>query len=63
VLSQGSSPLAFIQEHVQKYVECAKEPSKAGCSDILNPPKKPEPRDEETKTMSKIQFEANRHYA
>lgn len=63
VLSQGSSPLAFIQEHVQKYVECVKEPSKAGCSDILNPPKKPEPRDEETKTMSKIQFEANRHYA
>ena len=40
VLSQGSSPLAYLTDHVAKYVACVKDKGKEGCDVILNPPKK-----------------------
>jgi len=39
VLSQGASPLAYLSDHIRRYVECVKDPGKTGCDDILNPPK------------------------
>ena len=60
VLSQGSSPLAFLQEHIEKFVECVIEPKKEGCNDILNPPKRA--KRGEKKPGMQLYFEANRHY-
>lgn len=37
VLSQGSSPLAYLSDHTKRYVACKKDPSKTGCDNILNP--------------------------
>lgn len=62
VLSQGSSPLAFLQEHIENYVECVKQPDKEGCSTILKPPERAKPKSEQKATMQ-LYFEANRHYA
>ncbi|KAL9986418.1 hypothetical protein ACROYT_G000565 [Oculina patagonica] len=42
VLAQGSSPLAYLTDHVKKYVACVKDKGKEGCDVILNPPKKTE---------------------
>ena len=42
VLAQGSSPLAYLDDHVKKYVACVKDKAKEGCDVILNPPKKTE---------------------
>jgi len=63
VLSQGSSPLAFLQEHIENYVECVKDPDKEGCSFILNPPKKEPAKNIDKKSGKQQYFEANRHYA
>ena len=65
ILSQGSSPLAFLQEHIENYVECVKNPDKEGCSFILNPPKRAsEPvKDDDKKSGKEQSFEANRLYA
>ena len=62
VLSQGSSPLAFLQEHIENYVKCVKQPDKEGCSTILKPPGRAKPKSEQKATMQ-LYFEANRHYA
>lgn len=40
VLSQGSSPLEYLTDHIRRYVDCKKDSSKTGCKDILSPPKK-----------------------
>ncbi|XP_078369460.1 uncharacterized protein LOC144653347 isoform X2 [Oculina patagonica] len=40
VLAQGSSPLAYLSDHVTRYVACVKDKVKEGCDVILNPPKK-----------------------
>lgn len=50
VLKQGSSPLAYLTEHVEKYVGCVKETTKEGCDVILQPPKKTESKAARTKT-------------
>ena len=63
VLSQGSSPLAFLQEHIENYVKCVKEPDKEGCSLILNPPKREPVKSNDKKSGKQQYFEANRHYA
>lgn len=64
VLSQGSSPLAFLQEHIKNYVECVKDSDKEGCSTILNPPKRPPAKGGDKKSAKHLQyFEALRHYA
>jgi len=42
VLAQGSSPLAYLSDHVKKYVACVKDKTMEGCDVILNPPKKTE---------------------
>lgn len=42
VLAQGSSPLAYLSDHVIKYEACVKDNTKEGCDVILNPPKKAE---------------------
>ena len=63
VLSQGSSPLAFLQEHIENYVKCVKEPDKEGCSFILNPPKRAPVKSDDKKSGQQQYFEANRHYA
>jgi len=41
VLSQGSSPLGYLSDHIKRYVECKKDSKKDGCKDILEPPRKP----------------------
>lgn len=41
VLSQGSSPLGYLSDHIKRYVECKKDPKKEGCTEILEPPQKP----------------------
>jgi len=40
VLAQGSSPLAYLSDHVTKFVARFKDKAKEGCDVILNPPKK-----------------------
>jgi len=62
ILSEGSSPLAFLDEHIKNYVECVKDPEKEGCSFILNPPKR-EPVKDDDKKKKQQSFEADRHYA
>ena len=42
VLSQGSSPLAYLSDHIQRYVSCEKDREAEGCDVILNPPAKTE---------------------
>jgi len=37
VLAQGSSPLAYLSDHVQRYVSCEKDREAEGCDVILNP--------------------------
>lgn len=49
VLSQGSSPLAYLSDHVKKYVACVKDKGKEGCDFILNPPKKSMDESKDTK--------------
>ena len=36
-LSQGASPLSYLENHLKKYRACKKMPKKEGCSIILNP--------------------------
>lgn len=45
VLAQGSSPLAYLSDHVKKYVACVKDKKKTGCDVILKPPKKEEEKE------------------
>ena len=63
VLSQGSSPLAFLDEHIKNYVECVKKPDKEGCSSILTPPKRTSSKSGDKKPGKQFYFETNRHYA
>lgn len=51
VLKQGSSPLAYLTEHVKKYVGCVKDTTKEGCDVILQPPKKTESKAARRKTV------------
>ena len=39
VLSQGSVPLEYLSDHIQRYIRCKKDANKAGCGEILRPPK------------------------
>ena len=50
VLKEGSSPLAYLTEHVEKYVACVKDTTKEGCDVILQPPKKTKSTAARTKT-------------
>ena len=36
-LSQGSSPLAYLTSHMNKYVKCKGEPTQQYCDIVLNP--------------------------
>ena len=38
-LSQGSSPLSYLESHLKKFRDCKKNPKKEGCPAILDPPK------------------------
>ncbi|KAL9986419.1 hypothetical protein ACROYT_G000566 [Oculina patagonica] len=42
ILSQGTCPLAYLSDHVERYVDCVKDKAGEGCDVILNPPKKTE---------------------
>ena len=55
--------MAFLQEHIENYVECVKDPDKEGCSFILNPPKREPVKDDDKKSGKEQSFEANRLYA
>ncbi|KXJ22656.1 uncharacterized protein LOC110252020 [Exaiptasia diaphana] len=37
VLSQGSSPLSYLEAHLQKFTDCTIDPKGSGCDTILNP--------------------------
>lgn len=37
VLSQGSSPLSYLDRHLKKYAACVVEPSADGCEYIIGP--------------------------
>ena len=36
-LSQGASPLSYLENHLKKYRACKKKPKNEGCNIILNP--------------------------
>ena len=38
-LSQGSSPLSYLESHLKKYRGCKKNPKQEGCDLVLNPAK------------------------
>ena len=42
LLSQGSSPLSYLEESIDAYINCVKNEKAAGCYDILNPAVKDE---------------------
>jgi len=42
VLSQGSSPLSYLDEAIGLYISCTKNKDQTGCDVILNPPLRPE---------------------
>ncbi|KAK3717889.1 hypothetical protein QZH41_014886 [Actinostola sp. cb2023] len=37
VLSQGSSPLSYLESHLQKFTNCTIDPKGSGCDTLLNP--------------------------
>ena len=36
VLRQGEVPLDYLEQYIGNYIECSKDSSRAGCSEILN---------------------------
>ncbi|KXJ22654.1 hypothetical protein AC249_AIPGENE26565 [Exaiptasia diaphana] len=37
VLSQGSSPLSYLEAHLQRFTDCTIDPEGSGCDSLLNP--------------------------
>ena len=46
LLSQGSSPLSYLANHIKKYIQCEMQGSGDGCDYIFSPPKI-QPKEEE----------------
>lgn len=47
LLSQGSSPLSYLEQSNNVYINCVKNEKAAGCYDILNPAAKDEDAEDE----------------
>lgn len=47
LLSQGSSPLSYLEQSIEAYINCVKNEKAAGCYDILNPAVKDEDAEDE----------------
>ena len=47
LLSQGSSPLSYLEQSIEAYINCARNEKAAGCYDILNPAVKDEDAEDE----------------
>ena len=47
LLSQGSSPLSYLEQSIEAYITCVKNEKAAGCDDILNPAVKDEDAEDE----------------
>lgn len=47
LLSQGSSPLSYLEQSIEAYITCVKNEKAAGCDDILNPVVKDEDAEDE----------------
>ncbi|XP_048584057.1 uncharacterized protein LOC5511190 [Nematostella vectensis] len=66
VLKQGSSPLAYLSDHIKRYVACRKDPKKVGCDAVLLPPKKSSSSQEENVVKKRLPFPIarphKRHY-
>ena len=62
VLAQGSSPLAYLTDHVTRYVACVKNKEKEGCDVILNPPKKTEAKKRAMKNRWPMMPKPRIHY-
>ena len=63
LLSQGSSPLSYLEESIEAYVKCVKNEKAAGCYDVLNPAVKDEDaEDDDVMEDDRYQPTRRRHY-
>ena len=60
LLSQGSSPLSYLEQSIEAYVNCVKNEKAPGCYDILHPAVKDE--DAENDDNNLIQPTRRRHF-
>lgn len=60
-LSQGSSPLAYLESYMNKYIECRKNPSGQFCDNVLDPTRKSETSHPFVRN-SKMKYPKHRHY-
>lgn len=60
LLSQGSSPLSYLEQSIDAYVNCMKNEKAAGCNDILNPAVKDEDADDDDDDLDRPM--RRRHY-
>lgn len=51
ILHYGPTPFQFLEEMIDKYIDCVLNPDLKGCQEVLNPPKfydgKPMPREKQ----------------
>ena len=62
LLSQGSSPLSYLEQSIEAYVNCMKNDKAPGCNDILNPAVKDEDADDDDDDDDLGQPMRSRHY-
>ena len=60
LLSQGSSPLSYLEQSIDAYINCVKNKNDAGCDDILNPSVKDQ--DAEDEEDNRDQPRRRRHF-
>ena len=60
LLSQGSSPLSYLEQSIEAYINCVKNEKAAGCYDILNPAVKDEDAEENNDNFD--QQKRRRHF-
>lgn len=60
LLSQGSSPLSYLEQSNNAYINCVKNEKAAGCYDILNPAAKDEDAEDEDQDLD--QPRRRRHF-
>lgn len=62
LLSQGSSPLSYLEQSNDAYVNCVKNEKAPGCYEILNPEVKDEDADDDERKGDLYEPIRRRHY-